>query len=879
MKKTLVFIILIISLSLISITYFLLRTPLVSHIEPLDHVPSNTLIFLRINEFKKLKTSFEQYEEKRISETFLFSDINRFFLFSDSLSALNDVFNQIIHQAESYIFLTAETQKTAYLILFKNSEGLSHREFDKTIVKSDFNNLSHFNIGNNKVYEFSIDKNIVLYTTLYENLILVSNTKNNIAQYIVNTKKKEIEQSVSLTKSIKTAGKKVDANVFFNYTAIVDFLSYKKTGNKKFKNKQTEKKAETWFTYDINIEKQEIVLNGLVFADDTSQYWIKKNALVFDTFSNRYNTNSSINIRMEKKTEMIEQCKKALKKQLLIYYNVTSTDIADFYNYTNNVYSYVFFKNGGEVTKSSIITTFSINDSLATHNYLKKIQEKGRNKRTRESLNINIGDSGKVQVYPFKISDFTSLVLGNQFQIAANNYYAFSKNEIAFAEQPHILAEWCNTKLKHDSIQGITEDSAVINKNTLEGYLRLDELQQLYTSLLRNPIQYCNTSQSLKFNITPDEQLVYSTIVIKKELDKYTGPRVDWRVQLSDSLDKGPFINEVNGNSGSRQILVSDITGKVYGISANGSIDWTFQLNEPVMSQFYTIDYFNNQQSQYLFNTQHWLYLIDSKGNAVEGFPIKFLNPATNGICLADLDNNKTYRIYIACNNDRVYALDKNGKKIEAWSFFQKVEKCTNPVRFFKYKKKEYIVVQGRDKIYVLNRKGKNEIEIQKKFSISGNKIWFEERAKTFRLVTTAPDGTIWSIYKNGKVESLKVGNYSTNHTFSLFDADNDRIADYIFIDANKLEVFRQDKSMAFFYTSTSDLGNNINFYNHRKAFKISIVNKKENSLYFLKSDGSVYNGFPVTGCSQQIVVKNYTKGYQLIVGDNYNFLYNYFFE
>jgi len=60
--------------------------------------------------------------------------------------------------------------------------------------------------------------------------------------------------------------------------------------------------------------------------------------------------------------------------------------------------------------------------------------------------------------------------------------------------------------------------------------------------------------------------------------------------------------------------------------------------------------------------------------------------------------------------------------------------------------------------------------------------------------------------------------------------------------------------------------------------FKIGIVCSETGDIYLINNDGSVYQGFPLKG-STPFSITNFgrsTNKFNLIVGSNYNFLYNY---
>ncbi len=66
-----------------------------------------------------------------------------------------------------------------------------------------------------------------------------------------------------------------------------------------------------------------------------------------------------------------------------------------------------------------------------------------------------------------------------------------------------------------------------------------------------------------------------------------------------------------------------------------------------------------------LFSTRNYLYLVDRMGNFVERYPVKLRSPATCGVSVFDYDNTRDYRLFIACEDKKIYAYTKEGTLVE----------------------------------------------------------------------------------------------------------------------------------------------------------------------------------------------------------------------
>ena len=275
------------------------------------------------------------------------------------------------------------------------------------------------------------------------------------------------------------------------------------------------------------------------------------------------------------------------------------------------------------------------------------------------------------------------------------------------------------------------------------------------------------------------------------------------------------------------------------------------------------------------------MYLIDRKGNFVERYPIHFNSPATSGLGLCDYKNNKDYRIFIPCENKRVYLFAKEGNIIDGWKFGESEHEVSSGIQHFLVDDKDYIVFSDVNKSYILNRKGKQRVKPKTNFTISKNgKYILDKRTKTksSRMIITGPDGTIYSVFFNNKVSNLKIRDFSEDHFFDFKDVNGDGENDYIFVDNHKLEVYNQQGKSILDYTFESSISDKPVYYEFPgNNKKIGVVSEETNELFLINSDGSLYDGFPLFGNTLfSIGSLNRNGRFNLFVGTNNSFLLSY---
>jgi hypothetical protein len=256
-------------------------------------------------------------------------------------------------------------------------------------------------------------------------------------------------------------------------------------------------------------------------------------------------------------------------------------------------------------------------------------------------------------------------------------------------------------------------------------------------------------------------------------------------------------------------------------------------------------------------------------------------SPSTAGIALFDYDKNLDYRMIIPCKNKNVYMYNIEGSLINGWEFKQTETYVTKPIQHFRINSNDYLVFADQFRVYILNRRGDDRIHIKTQFPKSTNNLFYSESGNniTTGFVTTDTSGLVKKINLDGTVETKQVGNYSPNHFFDFQDINADGFKDYIFINKNKLEVLKKDGSEIFNYKFDKNIESSpVYYYFSYDDRKIGVVSRTSNQIYLFNSDGSIYNGFPLKGNTQFTIgyLENIMNKFNLIVGTQYNFLYNY---
>lgn len=336
-----------------------------------------------------------------------------------------------------------------------------------------------------------------------------------------------------------------------------------------------------------------------------------------------------------------------------------------------------------------------------------------------------------------------------------------------------------------------------------------------------------------------------------------------------------------NFHTGEKNILVQDAHNNLYMLNKSGVIQWKRQLKEPIIGEIHEIDFYKNNKIQYVCNTKNYIYMIDRIGNFVERYPVKLESEATTGMSLFDYENNRDYRIFIPCENKRVYLYSKEGNTIKDWSFGRTETVVTTPVQYFRLDGKDYIVFADQNNMYMLNRKGDVRVKVKQAIRKSPNNgfIFDSGTGGTSKLVTTNQQGDVVFVDFKGNVTLRTVTSVSIDHFFEYRDVNNDGSFDYVFLDKNKLRVYSQNKKELFTYTFDSEITTPLSLYNFsRNVFKIGVVDHINSKIYLINGNGTLHEGFPLKGKTMFSIGFLYpdSPSFNLIIGGDQYFLYNY---
>ena len=208
--------------------------------------------------------------------------------------------------------------------------------------------------------------------------------------------------------------------------------------------------------------------------------------------------------------------------------------------------------------------------------------------------------------------------------------------------------------------------------------------------------------------------------------------------------------------------------------------------------------------------------------------------------------NNRIYRYFVACEDKKIYAYDKEGKLMPGWVFEGTKTQVTTPVQHFRIGGKDYIVFKDKYQIYIQNRKGEPVAKTAAEFENSRNSLMLSVGINP-KIVATDTKGTIYNIDFDGNYTEKKVGKFGSNHFFKTDDLNGDNKSEFIFADGKELTVTDESGTVLFAQKFANTIQNQPNIYRFGpKQKKIGIVDSRANRIYLFEITGQTHQGFPL---------------------------------
>ena len=816
--------------------------------------------------------------------------------------------------------------ETLSRVLFPEPE-FTYTEIDYTGYKI----TSASTVDNRKSFHYCFTGGLVIAS---QNLVLVQ-------QSLLQLSESGLAENPLFEKITKSIDSEPDVAFYVNQQLFPDFLLEfvnsstfaemnefgEELKKNHYRNVRNFKQFAAWNEWEAEFNNNDIFLEGITVANDTANNFL---SVFYGQEPQRSGVGEILPNNTSFYTRYSFSNKKLFFEKLEKYFSLAGSFYKreDLIGKMEKDLKTGFKKTFQSMVKSEMIvavTDISANNSEKSTYFIIDVNGKSKTENILDSMLLNyanrknqllddfktvysLNEKKEFTIFEFPFPSFPGIWLGKPFYTAQAKYAVFYKDFLVFSNTSNGIQNYLYNMEEGKQLASDNRfdrvKSNVTGKSNISSYFNTNRILNLSGELLSTDLakklekkkSVLRKLQAGCWQISGGKEVFKNEINLifddgkveqenKNEPESVSGTIEDsghaqtaWQCNLGAPLITKPVLTFNHNEKENREIMVQDKSNKLHQISNDGKIRWSIDIGEPIMSEVHQIDYLANGKLQYLFSTKSKLFIVDRNGVNLEGFPVNFPAKATNGVSVLDYDNNRIYRYFVACDDKKVYAYDKEGKIMKGWIFEGTKSEVTTPIQHFKVKGKDYIVFKDRYRIYIQNRKGEPVAKTAAEFENSRSPLILSP-GKTPEIIATDTKGTIYNFDFDGNFTQKQFGKFDDEHFFTADDLNGDSKLEYIFIDGKELTIFDESGTVLFTRKFLNTIQNQPNIYRfNSKLKKIGIVDAKASQIYLLDASGKIHPGFPLQGVTDFSVGKitQSAKTLCLIVGTKGGSVYCY---
>ncbi|WP_186987598.1 hypothetical protein [Constantimarinum furrinae] len=448
-----------------------------------------------------------------------------------------------------------------------------------------------------------------------------------------------------------------------------------------------------------------------------------------------------------------------------------------------------------------------------------------------------------------------------------DQFFVFSENEETIQQ---IIGAYKNGATLSETHYYKESSAALSNASSLAFYI-LDEkvgtripllLDSEITSGLQNLITTKYPVAILQFS--HDRDFAHVTLVCKEasEEAQFAGTvSEEFSIKLDNQILGHPQLF-TNHRSKGKDIVVQDVSNKLYFISSGGKSLWTKKLDGPILGAINEVDLLRNGKKQLAFVTENTFYVLDRNGKDVTPFPLKFKDRITQPLSVFDYDNNRKYR-FVVTQGKEILMYDSQAKIVKGFTFKGAKSAIVQPPKHLRISNKDYIVIPEQNgTLNILSRVGKPRVSVSEKFDFT--EIPIEKEGADFVVITK--DHKKKTISQSGKISSQDLS-VSESYWFVINGKHK------VTLDDNLMRINGKLVELPFgIYTAPS-------IYNINRKTYITLTETQENKVYVYDTNGTILSGFPVYGTSAASMGSSSNRNEILLTvkgGENETLLYRF---
>ncbi|HHJ09382.1 MAG TPA: hypothetical protein ENK25_00635 [Bacteroidetes bacterium] len=832
----------------------------------------------------------------------------------DSLFSGNRDFYNLFQGSELLLSLhNAGKSGTAVLGVLRMPARLREAGLHRMVLEVRKGKVSQIRIYNHvKIYQVQlVPDRLEFYFAVHKGLLLFSPSRilleKGIRQMETQT---AVNKDPSFRKVWNTAGKNEEANIYIRADRIPGVLK-RWVSDGMYRKTKRAFPLGGWTELDVVLREKSVLLNGFTVIDDTTGYLLRipganepapadiMEIIPASTVSATVLTFGDMR-KYQKRLQIYRQGKKTRPWADVAgsFQKIMGQTPGDFFSsFVTGQAALVNMdiKNETDANNTFWVTRVKSrsNATQALKEIIKEYARKNNNSSRQYITTVSFDPGTKYTVYRLPFEYIPGLIFGRMAGEYPYQYITFLENYMLAGNSVKSIFSYIRfivlqQTLSHDpDFREFTEGMSM--RSNLFYFLKIPESDRLIGKFFSGAVKksfarYHEKNIKIKYlgyEAIYQNSMIYNNIFIQYKDKVEKKALTVWESLLDTVINYKPQI-VINHRTRQKEIFVQDAANHIYLINASGRILWKVPLGEKILGQAWQIDFYKNNKLQYLFNTHHYLYLIDRNGNFVERFPVALRSPASNAMALFDYDKNKNYRIFIAGEDKKVYVYDKQGNLVPGWKIPKSESPVTEPVHHYTWAGKDYIVFSDTLNLYVFDRRGNVRLHVKENIPKPVHQSIFWGRypgTGSPAIVVNSTGGKIYFVSLTGKIRHVQFSNIPEDAWFYYEDLDGDDREEYLFVYGNQLCVMRSTAKELFTFRIKGMISCQPVVYTFSsRDKKTGLVDATHGLIYLVNNNGKLYNGFPLKGRTRFTIGRLGPTGnnFNLITGGEDNFLYNY---
>ena len=719
-RKTIVPFLVLATAIVIVLFYITVRKP-ISPSEPLRAVPMNAMALVQVNNYNALfnKITGNNQIWSEIKGVPGFSRVDRQIRFIDSLFRYVPEVKGLLQKPPSYISAHATGKdRISIMHAIQLSSRFGEKDVDAlfTGLAAPGGKVTSRKYEGVSVHEVTVDdpEVKVISWAVYRNILMISFSsivlEDAIRQLISG---ESVLNLKGFPEIYATAGKNVDANVFINFSRFPSGLAsvVKPEYRAKVRSAGT---FAGWAGMDLNLLSDMLLMNGFVNPPDSASSIV---ALFTGHRPQKITAGkvlpgsvaSFVSLSISDPTAYFESYRSYLRglSKLTAYNNALQainetyqTDLlGDFKEIMDNEITLAF---DSPVTVGDSVTLYVLirvksqglaGDKMAA--LLRKVADAESKPVSSYEYDYRLDNEISFKIYRLPIYNLSARLFGDLFAGLGEHYFTFVENYLVFGSSVQSLRSLIHSQVLNKTLDNDAAYREFTNnlspRSNILFFNNLSKSSVVYGPFLKKNLGKVWTENgsvfqkvpALGFQMYENNNMLYCNFLVKYLASYNEETQTVWESKLDTLADSKPVF-VMNHQTGQNEVFVQDLNHNIYLVNQVGRVLWKVQLPGMINSEVYQVDYFRNGKLQLLFSTRDFIYLIDRNGNFVDKYPIKLRSPATCGVSVFDYENNRDYRLFIACEDKQVYAYTKEGALVNGWSFKGTESEVLQPVSHFR---------------------------------------------------------------------------------------------------------------------------------------------------------------------------------------------------